>query len=256
MSTSTDLVITQQDPEIVKLQVDIAALFPQDDLDRLELAASALSQTGIHNDDQFREANELLSVIATYAAKVEEACGPPIAMAYARHKLMNDLVRVWRERFSAEKQFRKSSSNLREKVEKTMAAYRIEQERLRQQQERELAKITEKIKREQLADAKKLMAQGAVAEAKELQQAARALTTPTLPDVKPTLQGTKERINWEITITDLKALVDAVASGAVPLQAVTADEGFIKKQAAMLAGLTWPGVQATPSLGFAVSRKS
>ncbi len=254
MST-TELVLMEQDPEVERLRTEMSVLITQEDLDRLELAVHTLDANGIHDENEFRSANELLAMIADYAAMVEEKAGPPIAVAHARHSLLCDIAKIWRERFSAIATFKKSPKNLRAKVERAMANFRIEQERLRQQQERELARLSEKLKREKLAEAKKLMAQGAVAEAKEIRDAALATTAPTLPQVKPTLKGTTERINWTVTITDLAALVAAVAAGTVPLGALEADEGFIRTAASSQNGLNWPGVKTIPDLGFAVRRK-
>ncbi len=67
---------------------------------------------------------------------------------------------------------------------------------------------------------------------------------PTTPAV-PTGYGQFVRKTWSAEVTDLSALVKAVAAGLVPVQAIKADEVFLNSQARLhKSSLEFPGVVA------------
>lgn len=126
----------------------------------------------------------------------------------------------------------------------------VEQAKLRQEEERRLREITRREEEERkLQEAIELEAQG------EKEEAVRVLDAPSLPPpvmvqtiVAPKIAGKVGRTTFRAQVDDLKALVAAVAKGAVPLQAVKADDVFLNRQAvALRLGLNYPGVSVKSS---------
>jgi hypothetical protein len=57
-------------------------------------------------------------------------------------------------------------------------------------------------------------------------------------------EGVSHREGWEVTVTDFKALVKAVAEEKVPLNAILADLTYIRNQATSLGtSLNYPGIK-------------
>lgn len=128
-----------------------------------------------------------------------------------------------------------------------LVAWRREQERLRR--EEELRVQAEERKRAEDA----LVAEAAAAEASGEHAIADAILelpveTPrvVLPSSVPKVEGLRERpLYWSAEVYSLKMLVQAVAEGKVPLQAIQPNETFLNTQArAMKSTLAYPGVKA------------
>lgn len=101
-----------------------------------------------------------------------------------------------------------------------------------------------------LADA--LAEQAAQLEELAQERKVEAETIPTpQPKPLPKLNGITSRETWSAEVTDLMALVRAVAAGTVPLRAIQADMTFLRQQAvSMKSDLNYPGVKAvsTPTV--------
>jgi len=129
-----------------------------------------------------------------------------------------------------------------------------EQERLKREQEaREAA-----LKAEQdrlLAEASHLSETGQQEQAEQvLEQAVKVEAPPVvLPSSVPKITGTSSRTNWKFQVTDLMALVKAVADGKVPIGAIKADDVFLGQMArAMKQNMKWPGVKVYAETGVSM----
>jgi uncharacterized membrane protein YqiK len=62
------------------------------------------------------------------------------------------------------------------------------------------------------------------------------------------IAGTSTQVRWNATVRDFKTLVDAVAKGSVPIEALLPNETFLNNQAkALKDNLQYPGVCAVPT---------
>lgn len=152
-------------------------------------------------------------------------------------------------------------------IARILTAYRDRQEQERVMREalaRQAATdAAEVVKRSQVQTLEAAAdAAGNPAAAAALRRQAEAVAMmPILPAVVPqepaipAVTGLHYRETWTATVTDLKALVAAVAKGIVPLSAVQANLSWLHQQAASLRqDLRYPGVVATPSTGIVTRR--
>jgi hypothetical protein len=135
---------------------------------------------------------------------------------------------------SAEKEDCGSIDQEKLRLGREITAWDIKVRREREEEERKAREEAEKQAREeQLQRAVELEASG------DLQQAEAVLEeAPYIPPViiqaptAPKVQGKVSRKTYKARVTDLKALVKAVADGKAPLGAIMADTSYINKQAA------------------------
>jgi hypothetical protein len=155
-------------------------------------------------------------------------------------------------------------------VKRQMLAFDDEQERLRREAQR---KLDEKARAEQerknaqaqkaAADAEAARASGDVGKAERLQERSHALADQAAAVVAPVVQrdsprvpGVVPRETWSAVVTDLPALVKAIAEEKVPITAVLANMPFLNNQArALKRELRYPGVTAVVDKGIAAGSK-
>ena len=93
-------------------------------------------------------------------------------------------------------------------------------------------------------------------EVREIPGAPTAL--PTVPVPAPIkAEGLAARVTYSAEVTDLRALVDAVAAGRAPIETLKADEVMLNGQARKLGteGLLYPGVKAVGNRSYAGTRR-
>lgn len=140
-------------------------------------------------------------------------------------------------------------------IAQKVQAWDAEQLKIKQEEERRLREIARKEEEERkLQEAIELEAQG------EKEEAVRVLDAPSLPPpvivqtaVAPHVAGKVSRVTFKAQVTNLRALVAAVAKGSVPLEAVKADGVFLNRQATSYRmGLQYDGVTvvANESVNF------
>lgn len=119
--------------------------------------------------------------------------------------------------------------------------YNDEQERQRQlaeKQAKEDAQLAEAVHHEALGD--QMAAEAALN--------GQGLVNVTVPPAVPKLDGTSFPMRYSAEVTDLLALVKAVAAGQVPLAYVQANESVLNQQArALKESLVCPGVKLVKS---------
>lgn len=127
-----------------------------------------------------------------------------------------------------------------------MKAFEDEQERVRRvaqaKAEEEARKAAEEAA---LAQAVALEANGHKAAAEAVIAAPVVVPSVFVPKTTPNGFGNATRRTWGAEVTDLMALVKAVAAGTVPIQAIEPNMVFLNGQSRMLkAALAYPGVRA------------
>jgi hypothetical protein len=124
-----------------------------------------------------------------------------------------------------------------------------ERQRLAEEQRLQLEQQRKDEEARRLADAIELERQGAPKEAVAAKLDEEAMPIAIVQQrAVPKVAGKTSRETWKAEVTDKKALIQAIADGAVSLEAVEVNESFLNKLAsAYRAGLSIPGVKAVSS---------
>jgi cell division septum initiation protein DivIVA len=134
-----------------------------------------------------------------------------------------------------------------------MIAYTQEQERKRQQAEAEAVDKERKARERLEKRAEKAIEKGDVSKAENLLSQAGSVTSAVKAPEAVKAEGQSVREKWTAEVTDLMALVQAVAAGTVPINALIANQSFLDSQAkAMKETLSYPGVEANKKLSLVV----
>jgi hypothetical protein len=211
----------------------------------------------IRNDKELEIAGGFLKVIKGFQEDVKNAITIPIVnSAHATHKAAKALEN------RAMEPLNEAESIVKPKI----ARYQREQEEIRQraitaarlkaeQEAREKAELEKLERAQQLAEAGNMEAAAAVVD-EEVE--IRHISTASL-GVKEVAKvaGVSVRRLWYAEVTDLMALVVAVAQGRVPLQAIEANLPFLNKQAQAFmdtSALNYPGVKVIDRDSVAAGR--
>lgn len=127
-----------------------------------------------------------------------------------------------------------------------MKTFEDEQERIRRAEQARLEEEARKAAEEAaLAQAVALEQNGHKAAAEAVIAAPVVAPAVYVQKTTPTGFGNATRRTWGAEVTDLMALVKAVAAGIVPIQAIEANTVFLNGQARMLKqALAYPGVRS------------
>jgi len=127
-----------------------------------------------------------------------------------------------------------------------MKSFEDEQERIRRAEQARLEEDARKAAEEAaLAQAVALEQNGHKAAAEAVIAAPVVAPAVYVPKTTPTGFGNATRRVWGAEVTDLMALVKAVAAGTVPIQAIEENTVFLNQQArALKSALQYPGVRA------------
>lgn len=189
----------------------------------------------IHDDSSFREAAGFAVAIKDFRKKVSEAFDPVVKKAYDAWKAVGEL--------------RKRADGPLDEAERIikngLATYQIELDRK--------ARIDEENRRtaiQKAQDDAQLNAAVAAENGGDKTAANAILNESAAPIAPQTLRengngnGVSYREVWKCEVSDLKALVAAVAAGTVPLAALESNDKFLGQQARSLKGeLSYPGVR-------------
>ncbi len=142
---------------------------------------------------------------------------------------------------------------------KKIRAWRSREEEQAKEEERRLTELAAKQEEERRLqdalsleeEATRLKAMGHEGLAEEVKQEAETVLTEQTSHIPPPIVqrnipkgGPSKRKYTKIEVTNLTLLIKAVASGTVPIQALKADESFIRNQAERLkSSFNYPGVR-------------
>ena len=127
-----------------------------------------------------------------------------------------------------------------------MKSFEDEQDKIRRVEQARLEEEARKAAEEAaLAKALALEKNGHKAAAETVIATPVVVPTVYVPKTTPTGFGNATRRVWSAEVTDLMALVKAVAAGTVPIQAIEANMVFLNGQSRMLkSALAYPGVRS------------
>lgn len=204
---------------------------------------------GVVSAETFEAAAVHLKDVKAAQERLEDKKRTLLNPVNATLKAIRDLFRAPEEELVlAENLFKRSmlgyseEQNRIRRDEQRKADERAETERRRLEKEAREAEDRARAARE-AGDIKKAEKLEAKADARA--DAAAAVVPAIIQRESPRVSGISERENWSAVVTDLAALVSAIAAGKVPLSAVEANMKVLNSQAKSLKReLNWPGVRA------------
>lgn len=191
----------------------------------------------IDTDEDFRAAGLFLVNLKTYQKRVTEIFAPVVKATHEAHKA----AVAQREKLLA------GATEAERILKAAVVTYERQQsagrEALRRQQEA-IAHQQADLSREATATALEQAGQTQAAEAVRAAPAAPVVLPPAPP--APSAPGLSFREHWSAEVTDLKALVQAVAAGSQPLDLLLPNDAALNALARSLkSSLQIPGVRAT-----------
>lgn len=212
-----------------------AQVIPYEELQQ-EAAPWPLQAVELNIADQasMDAAGRMLHDIKLLRSRIAETFDPLIKKAHELHK-----AEVARKR-ELEAELVEAEGTIKRKVSVFVAA----QER----RAREQAAIEEAARREEQKkaeeEATQLEAMGEPEMAEAVRETADEQSAPLPVPAVPKARGVQTRDNWKAEVTDMKALVAAVAAGEVPIAVLKVDTKVLGQQARSLKKeLAWPGVR-------------
>ncbi len=218
----------------------------------------------VRNNDEYMAASGMLIAITGLRDEIAATFNPHIKAAHDLHKalltqrkkfdepldLAETLLKQRVGKFLQEEERKRRDEERRLQEQERLRAEAEEKERKRQAQEQALADAIAAEQAGNAGAAEKIL----TVAAEEAAAPAPVYVAPVvIASSVPRISGMSLRETWSATVTDLMALVKAVAAGTVPLEAVAADMVFLRRQATALKGnLRYPGVQSVSSSSMAV----
>lgn len=244
------------DQEVQKALEKANAAVPIVHIDRHELAVQAIESQGITDEEGLKHANQIAHTIVEDLAKREKVGSAIIKAAHTVHKFLCSGILPVNQRMTA----------MLDRLKIPMAAFVDKKRAERQEHERELAALREKAIRDAHKEAKLLMAQGHVKEARKVIDDAQHYPMPEMLalDFTDALAGTVETSQLTVEITSVRDFCRAVADGEIPLEVETKSWGrnkmvptvtisetcckeFYRRQKE---SLKWPGVKVSRRTSF------
>ncbi len=206
----------------------------------IKTARSALQEAQgltIADGEGFTSAGARREALLAVLSEINATFDGPIAAAHAAHKAMVAAKKTHADPVEAAQRL----------IKQKMIDFDEEQKRLREIEQIRLDKeAKEQGEREALELAAELEKAGLKQEALEVIEAPASPATKVAPKTTPKVEGFVSRSIWGAQVTDLRALLEAVMAGKVPMQAIKADEIFLGQQArALKSAMKWPGVTVT-----------
>ena len=202
-----------------------------------DLVSQANQVQPITTAEHYESAVNIGKALRSMKKGVEDFFNPIKSKAYAS----------WKEICATENKLLNPLKVAQDGLDRKIGSYLQAQEQERQRREQEAREAALKAEQDRLlAEASHLSQTGQQEEAEQvLEQAVKVEAPPVvMPSSVPKIAGASQRTGWKFEVTDLQALVKAVAEGKVPIGAIKADEVFLGQMArAMKANMKWPGVR-------------
>jgi hypothetical protein len=196
----------------------------------------------IANTGQFIEAGERLKGIKGLMKKIDDVFDPHIKRAHDAHKAL-----------VIEKKAHQTPLQTAEALlKRAITVYQIAEEQKRRELEARAQEEARKQREKLEAQAAKAAEKGKTEKAEALTIAAASVVAPLIAPTTPKVSGISMRTTYSHKVRDMKALVDAVSAGKVPLMALLPNTTFLNQQArAMRDSLDYPGVDVIVETGIA-----
>jgi hypothetical protein len=239
--SSFSSIITPDDPTAARLAV----------ISRAQQFAQRITTVTVTSPESYTVAGETLRAVKSLRDELETVCRPVINAHHQAHK-------------QAMEEFKRGDSPLmvaESNLKRALLGYDQEQERIRRVEQARLQKIAEDAAREEQRKAEEERRLQAAIEAEaagDKEEAKAILEAPiveqpvfvapvVLATTTPKVEGLSKRQVWKCEVTDLMALVRAVAAGTIPLAAIEANTVFLGQQARSLKSeMRYPGVKVWP----------
>lgn len=201
----------------------------------------------IRDDASLRNGNEILLTIKDLRKKIADTFGPICSAAFAAHKTA----------VKAQKDAEAPLVEAEAIIKPAIARYMAEAERKRREEEERIRKEMERqAEEEALSAAIEAEAEGASPE--EVQAIVETpvfIPQPIAPPL-PKLEGVSIRKVVKFRVADVNALIQGVARGQVPREAVIPNDVFLGQQARSLrTSLRYPGVEVWEEDSVAAGRR-
>jgi hypothetical protein len=205
------------------------------------LAERARAMAQITDQPSFEKAGRFLVQIKDFRKKVEKAFGPVAKKAHE----------TWKEAVALRKKVDDPLDGAEQEIKRAMGVYYAEQEHIRKEDEAWIqAEMTKREEDARLGQAAELEKAGEGAAAQAVLDAPVVAMPITLP--KAQADGISMKINWRVKVTNLRALVKAVAEGRADLGLIQANMMALNGMARALKGtMTIPGVRAVSEMSVA-----
>ena len=199
-----------------------------------ELAVA--SEIVVHDSESYKMAGETWKSLTCLEKKISEYWQPDVSSALKLHRSLVAKRDAMLIPVGEQKNFLRLG----------MKTFEDEQERIRRAEQARLEEEARKAAEEAaLAQAVALEQNGHKAAAEAVIAAPVVAPAVYVPKTTPTGFGNATRRVWGAEVVDLMALVKAVASGQVPIQAIEANLVFLNQQArALKSALSYPGVRS------------
>ncbi|MDD5387571.1 MAG: hypothetical protein PHQ22_10300 [Sulfuricurvum sp.] len=197
----------------------------------------------VKNQEQYNCADSFLKTVKDLQKKVKDTFSPIIQKAFAAHK------EAKAQELKHLEPLLKAEAIIKEK----MLSFLQEQERIRVTQERKLQAEAEKKRQEALQKADQARQSGNEAKADKYDEKAQNIIAPVLA---PTVDKGNIVVKklWRAEVTDLFALVQAIANGTVPITAVEANMTTLNNMARTFKDtMSYPGVKFVSEESLAAS---
>ena len=198
----------------------------------------------VKTQEQYNSADKFVQEIKNLQKEIKATFGPIISKAFQAHK----------EAKAQETRHLEPLLKAEAFIKDKMMVYLRQQEAIRQEQERKLQAEAERKRQEALAKAEAARAEGKEAKAEKYEDKAAQVVAPQLASTvdKGSAVVTKR---WSAEVTDLMALVKAVAAGQVPLACIEANMPTLNAQArALKDSMNYPGVKAISEENLGIRR--
>lgn len=189
------------------------------------------------NDETFSEAGNILVNIAAAKKRIADFFEKAIRTAHLAHKNVLELKKI------AEAPLLEAEAHLRKEGNLYLQKKQLEVDELE-------SKLRIQAEDAQIKMAEEATAQGLGEVAESILET--PVTLPSIP-LAPDIDGIGTRKNLKIEVFDLKALARAVADSRIPVQAIDANEQFIKQEARRKGSLfSCPGIRVYFETGITV----
>lgn len=220
-------------PEVIEYQVKATAVEPL--LGEAQRCLAWADSLSVVDNDSLVIAGETRETLILRYRVLYDLLNKPCEDA---HKLHSGFVKD-RDRVC------KPLDNAAKLIKSKMISYEVAEQRKREiEQARLEAEAKKQAEDEALALAAELEKAGLKDEAAEVVEKPAPVQVAIAPKTTPKIGGFSYRSVWSAEVVSLSALVQAVAEGKAPIQAIQADMGFLNKQAtAFKTALDYPGVK-------------
>jgi colicin import membrane protein len=185
---------------------------------------AAITGFKISTPVEYENSATVLKKIKAGQKRLEELRTAITGPLNAALKAVNDLFRAPADKLAAAERSIKAEIN----------RYAEEQERIRREEQRKADEAARKEQEKLQAQAQRAAEKGKVEKAAELEQRAATVVAPVIHREPPKVTGISAREVWKAEVTDLAALVKAIAEGKAPLALVQANTTVVGQQARSL----------------------